>query len=96
MACGFYGWLATPHLKKLTSFVLLHMALDLSRFFDHHILRFTKLLSLFGIRENCHSSGRNPFLYMFEKGDTTDVIIIEKFYCYQLHTKFHPIFFSKG
>jgi hypothetical protein len=67
-----YGWLATRHLKKLTSYEVVHRALDLGRFFDCCIQRFTELLSLFGIRENCHSSGRNILLYMFKKGDTTD------------------------
>jgi hypothetical protein len=66
------GWLATHHLKKLTSYEMLHRAMDLGRYFDRCIPRFTELLCRFGIRENFQSSGRNTLLYMFKKSDTTD------------------------
>jgi hypothetical protein len=38
-----------------------------------YILRYTGLFVVFGIRRNCHSSGRYLLLYQFiKKGDKTD------------------------
>jgi hypothetical protein len=48
-----------------------------------HVLRSTNLIILFDVRNNCHNSGRT-------------VVIIREYYCYQLHSKFHPVFFSQG
>jgi len=51
---------------------------------------------LFGIRKNCHSSGRNILLYLFMKRVIkVIVVIIKKCHCYQVHTKFHLIFVSQ-
>jgi hypothetical protein len=33
----------------------------------HYVLRYTNLLVLYGIRRNCHSSGRDPLPYQFIK-----------------------------
>jgi hypothetical protein len=63
----------------------------------HYFLRSTNLLILFGIRKNCHSSGRNLFLCLFIKRVIKlNVAIIKEYHCYQLHTKGYPIFFSQG
>jgi hypothetical protein len=75
------GCLVTSHLKKLKSYYMLTRALDLGRFFDCYILRFTDLLSLL-------NKGELPPQWKES--------IIEQYYCYQLHTKFHQILFSKG
>jgi hypothetical protein len=51
----------------------------------------------YGIRRNCHSSGRNLLLYQFIKRMIRlIVIIIEESPSYQLPTKFHPKFFWPG
>jgi hypothetical protein len=56
-----------------------------------------KLITLLGIRKTCHSSGRNLLLYLFIKRVIRmTIVIIEEFHCYQLHTKFYPIFFLKA
>jgi hypothetical protein len=47
---------------------------------------------LYGIRRNCHSSGRNLLLYQFIKR-LIRLIIIEESPSYQLPTKFYPTFF---
>jgi hypothetical protein len=36
----------------------------------HYVLKSTDLLILFGIRKNCHSSGRNLLLYLFIDDET--------------------------
>jgi hypothetical protein len=53
-------------------------------------LRYTNLFILYGIRWNCHSSGRNPLLYQFiERVIRQAVIFIFKESpSYQLPTKF--------
>jgi hypothetical protein len=33
----------------------------------HYVLRYTNLFVLYGVRRNCHSSGRNILLYHFIK-----------------------------
>jgi hypothetical protein len=49
-------------------------------------------LILFGIRKNCHSSGRN---FIITKGVIKlNVVFLQEYHCYQLHTKFYPFFFS--
>jgi hypothetical protein len=56
-----------------------------------------KLFVLYGIRRNCHSSGRNLLLYQFTKWVIRlIVIIIEESPSYQLPTKFYPSFFWSG
>jgi hypothetical protein len=62
----------------------------------HHILSFTNLLILFGIRKNCHGSGRNLLLYVFVKRVVKlTIVILEGYHYYQLNTKFYPSFFSQ-
>jgi hypothetical protein len=47
----------------------------------HYILRYTDLFVVYGIRRNCHSSGRNLLLYQFiKKVIRLTVIIIEGAY----------------
>jgi hypothetical protein len=41
-------------------------------------------------RKNWHSCGRNVFTKQVTK---LSVVIAEEYHCYQLHTKFYPIFF---
>jgi hypothetical protein len=54
-------------------------------------------LILFEIRKNCHTSGRNLLFYLFIKRVIkVTVVIIEGYHCYQLHTKFYPVFLSQG
>jgi len=54
------------------------------------------LLIVYGIRKNCHRSGRNLLLHLFEKGEIKQsVVITEEYYCYQLHTKLYPGFLSQ-
>jgi hypothetical protein len=54
----------------------------------------TNLFVVFGIRRNCHSSGRNLLLYQFIKRVIRlVVIIIEESPSYQLPTEFCPTFF---
>jgi hypothetical protein len=56
-----------------------------------------KLFVLYGIRRNCHSSGRNLLLYQFIKRVITlIVIIIKESPFYQLPTKFYLTFFWPG
>jgi hypothetical protein len=63
----------------------------------YYVLRYTKLFVLYGIRMNCHSSGRNLLLYQFIKTVIKlTVIIIEDSLSYQLPTKFHSTFFWPG
>jgi hypothetical protein len=57
-------------------------------------LRSMNLLILFGIRKNCLISGRSLLLYQFTRKAMK--LIIVGYHCYQLHTKFYPIFFSQG
>jgi hypothetical protein len=60
----------------------------------HYVLRYTNLFVLYGIRRNCHSSGRNLLSYQFIKRVIRlIVIIIEESPSYQLPTKFYPSFF---
>jgi hypothetical protein len=62
-----------------------------------YILRYTDLFVLYGIRRNCHSSGRNLLLYQFIKRVIRlTVIIIEESPSYQLPTKFYLTFFWPG
>jgi hypothetical protein len=54
-------------------------------------------LVLYGIRRNCHSSGRSLLLYQFiKRGISLIVIIIEESPSYQLPTKFYLTFFWPG
>jgi hypothetical protein len=55
------------------------------------------ICSIYGIRRNHHSSGRNLLLYQFIKRMIRlIVIIIEESPSYQLPTKFYPKFFWTG
>jgi hypothetical protein len=48
-----------------------------------------RLICVYGIRRNCHSSGRNLLLYQFiKRAIRLIVIIIEESPSYQLSTKF--------
>jgi hypothetical protein len=59
----------------------------------HYILRYTDLFVLYGIRRNCHSSGRNLLLYQFiKRAIRLIVIIVEESPSYQLPTKFYLTF----
>jgi hypothetical protein len=61
----------------------------------HYVLRSTYLLILFVIRKSCHSGGRNLLLYLFmERVIELTVLIAEGCYCFQLHTRFYPVFLS--
>jgi hypothetical protein len=63
----------------------------------HYILRYTDLFVVFGIRTNCHSSGRNLLLYQFiKRAIRLIVIIIKESPSYQLPTKFYPTFLCPG
>jgi hypothetical protein len=60
----------------------------------HHVLRYTNVLVLYGIRRNCRSNGRNLLLYQFIKWVIKwTVIIIKESPSYQLPTKCYPTFF---
>jgi hypothetical protein len=62
-------------------------------------LRYTNLLVLvvYGIRRNCHSSGRNLLLYQFSKMVIRPIVItIEESPSYLLPTKFYQTFFQPG
>jgi len=62
----------------------------------YYVLRSVNLVSLSGIRKSCHSTGGNLFSYLFmKKVIKLTVVIIKEYYCYQLHTKFYPLFFSQ-
>jgi hypothetical protein len=39
-----------------------------------------------------------PFFYLFFSSFLTKltIVIVQEYHCYQLHTKFHPLFFSQG
>jgi hypothetical protein len=64
---------------------------------ETYILRYTDLFVVYGIRRNCHSSGRNLLLYQFiKRGIRLIVIIIEESPSYQLPTKFYLTFFWTG
>jgi len=57
----------------------------------------THLLILFATRKNCHSSERNVLLYLFmRRVKELTAVIIDGYHCYELHTKFYPIFLSRG
>jgi len=54
----------------------------------HYVLKSTDLLILFGIRKNCHSSGRNLLLYLFiKKVIKRTVVIIEGYHSYQYNIR---------
>jgi hypothetical protein len=56
-----------------------------------------RLFVVYGIRRNCHSSGRNLLLYQFIKRAIRLIVInIEESPSYQLPTKFYPTFFWPG
>jgi hypothetical protein len=53
-------------------------------------------LILFGIRKHCLISGMSLLLYQFTRRvNKLTVVIIVGYHCYQLRTKFYPIFFSQ-
>jgi hypothetical protein len=55
---------------------------------------YTNLFVMYGIRGNCHSSGRNLLLYQFiKRAIRLILIIIEESPSYQLPTKFYSTFF---
>jgi len=59
----------------------------------HYVLISTNLLILYGLRKNCHCSGRNVLLYLLiERVIKLTVAITERYNCYQLHMKFYAIF----
>jgi hypothetical protein len=61
----------------------------------YHVLKSTDLLILFGIRKNCHSSGRNLLLFLYiKRGMKLTVVMIQEYRYYQLHTTVCPIFLS--
>jgi hypothetical protein len=63
----------------------------------HYVLRYADLFVVYGIRRNCHSSGKNLLLYQFIKWLLRLVlIIIEESPSYQLPTKFYLTFFWPG
>jgi hypothetical protein len=63
----------------------------------HYVLGYIKLLILFGIRKNCHSSGTNLLLYLFLKRVTRlAIVIVGGHHCYQLHTKCYPLFICQN
>jgi hypothetical protein len=63
----------------------------------HYVLRYTDLFVVFGIRRNCHSSGKNLLLYQFiTRMIGLIVVIIEESSFYQLPTKFFLTFFWPG
>jgi hypothetical protein len=54
-------------------------------------------LILFGVRKNYLISGSSLLLYQFaSRVIKLTVVIIEKYYCYQFHTKHYPISFYQG
>jgi hypothetical protein len=56
-----------------------------------------KLIIVFGIRKHCLISGRSLSLYQFTRMVIKlIVVIIEGYHCYQLRTKFYPVFFPQG
>jgi hypothetical protein len=62
-----------------------------------YILRYTVVLVLYGIRRNCHSSGRSILLNQFiKRAIRLIVIIIEDSLSYQLPTKFYITLFWPG
>jgi hypothetical protein len=62
----------------------------------HYCLQSTNSLILFGIRKNCLISGRSLLFYQFtERVIKLTVIIIVRYHCYQLHTKFYQMAFSR-
>jgi hypothetical protein len=63
----------------------------------HYILRYTNLVVLYGIRRNCHSSGRNLLLFQFiKRARRLIVITVEESPPYQLPAKFYLTFFCPG
>jgi hypothetical protein len=64
---------------------------------ETYILRYTDLTVVYGIRRNCHSSGRNLILYQYiKRAVRLIVIIIGESPSYQLPTKFYLTFFWPG
>jgi hypothetical protein len=55
----------------------------------HHVLRYTNLFVLYGIRRNCHSSGRYLLYQFIKRVIRLIVIIIPESHSYQLPTKFY-------
>jgi hypothetical protein len=90
--------IAIGKLKSYKSQVLIRFQLNGSKQeVKRYVLRYINLFVLYGIRRNCHSSGRNLLLYQFIKRVTRlIVIIIEETPSYQLPTKFYPTFFWPG
>jgi hypothetical protein len=62
----------------------------------YYVLRSTNLLILFELRKNCLSSRQNLLMYLFIKRQTKLIVaVIEEYQCYELQTRFYPIFFSQ-
>jgi hypothetical protein len=58
--------IATGKLKSYRSQVLIRFRQNRSKLgVKHYVLRYTDLFVLYGIRRNCHNSGRNLLLYRF-------------------------------
>jgi hypothetical protein len=63
----------------------------------HYVLRYTDLFVLYGIRRNCHSSGRNPLFYRcIKRVIRLTTIIIEETPSYLVSIKFCTTFFWPG
>jgi hypothetical protein len=63
----------------------------------YYILRYTDLFVVFGIRRNCHSSGRNLLMYQHIKMAIRLILIItDESPSYELPTEFYPPFFWPG
>jgi hypothetical protein len=88
---------------KYVCFILHNICVNVSDFkkitsvMKHYILRYTDLFVIFGIRRNCHSSGKNLLLYQFIKRVIRLIVtIIKESPSYQLPTKFYLTFFWPG
>jgi hypothetical protein len=59
--------------------------------------RIHKLINSIWNKGNCLISGRSLLLYQFPRRlIKLSVAIMMGYHCYQLHSKFYPIFFSQG
>jgi hypothetical protein len=81
--------IAIGKLKSYKSQVLIIFRLNLSKQgLKYYITRYTDLFVLYGIRRNCHSSGRNLLLYQFIRRVITLIVkIIEESPPYQMAKK---------
>jgi hypothetical protein len=53
-------------------------------------------LTLFRMKNNCHSSGNTVLCLFIKESMNLTALIVEEYLSYQLHAKWYSAFFSEG